>query len=274
MGNSTEITETKQQSISIGQAFGLLGILFLITIPTSIIGASVGLSIPKAIPWMNLVCYALPFVLTILFARQFKNLKITETKAVKPSILIIGFMLILTIGIISESITSLIPMPDFIAEIFKNAISLNLAGYLTAGIAAPICEECLFRGIILSALLRRYSPRKAIIWSSIIFGIAHLNPWQFIAAFLIGCAIGWLFWRTKSIWPGIFMHWLNNSIAFAIGFATGDINTSPSEWFGGPASHSIILVCCVLAVFAIYKITESKFAEESNNQVSSDQINE
>lgn len=269
MGNNTEIIENEQPSISIGKAFMFLGILLAITIPVSIIGAACtsiivahsSTLLPKALPWMNLICYALPFALTILLARQCHNLKITDTKPIKPTILVVGFFLIITIGIISESISSLIPMPDFVAEIFKNAITLDLTGYLTVAVAAPICEECLFRGIILSALLRRYSPRKAIIWSSVIFGIAHLNPWQFIAAFLIGCAIGWLFWRTKSIWPGIFMHWLNNSTAFVIGFATGDINTSPSEWFGGSASQAIILVCCILATIFIYKIAEKKFAE-------------
>lgn len=262
MDNNTEFIDAERPSLSIGQAFMFLGILFAITIPISIIGASIGLSNHETMPWINLICYALPFILTILLANKCKNLKITDTKAIRPSILIIGFMLIFTIGIISEWISSLIPMPDFIAKIFENAITLDLAGYLTVAIAAPICEECLFRGIILSALLRRYSPRKAIIWSAIIFGIAHMNPWQFIAAFLIGCAIGWLFWRTKSIWPGIFMHWLNNSTAFAIGYATGDINTSPIEWFGGPVNNAIILVCCILATFFIYKIAEQKFAQK------------
>ncbi len=278
MGNNTDLIETGQPSISIGHAFMILGILFAITIPVSIIGTAsaniigthTNITSSKAIQWMNLIGYALPFVLTILWAKQCQNLKITDTKSIKPSILIIGFMLIVTIGIISEWISSLIPMPEFIAEIFKNAITLDLAGYLTVAIAAPICEECLFRGIILSALLRRYSPRKAIIWSAIIFGIAHLNPWQFIAAFLIGCAIGWLFWRTKSIWPGIFMHWLNNSAAFAIGYATGDINTSPTEWFGGPVSNAIILVCCILATFFIYKIAEQKFAQKDCAQKHTD----
>lgn len=269
MGNNTEIIDTEQPSISIGHAFMTLGILFAITIFVSIVGTAsatiigthTNIPTSKAIKWMNLICYILPFALTLLWARQFQNLKITDTKAIRPSILIIGTILIFTIGIISESISSIIPMPDFVAEIFKNAVSLDLAGYLTVAIAAPICEECLFRGIILSALLRRYSPRQAIIWSSIIFGIAHLNPWQFIAAFLIGCAIGWLFWRTKSIWPGIFMHWLNNSTAFVIGYATGDINTSPSEWFGGPVSQAIIITSCILATLAIYKIAEKKFEE-------------
>lgn len=269
MDNNTEIIVTEQPSMSIGRAFMALGILLAITIPVSLIGTAclsiIGIHastlLPKAMPWMNLICYTLPFVLTILWARQCQNLKITDTKAIRPSILIIGTILIFTIGIISESISSFIPMPDIVAEIFKNAVSLDLAGYLTVAIAAPICEECLFRGIILSALLRRYTPRKAIIWSSIIFGIAHLNPWQFIAAFLIGCAIGWLFWRTKSIWAGIFMHWLNNSTAFAIGYATGDINTSPSEWFGGPAVQAIIIAACILATYAVYKIAEHKFAE-------------
>lgn len=44
-------------------------------------------------------------------------------------------------------------------------------------IAAPVLEELIFRGMMLEGLLKKYSPVTSIIISSILFGVAHLNPW-------------------------------------------------------------------------------------------------
>lgn len=206
--------------------------------------------------------YILQFAGTLALAYFVWNLKVTDTKKVNPVFFPIALVLTFALSIISESICSLIPMPDFVARIFSEAISLDFVGYLTAGIAAPVLEEMLFRGIILAALLRRYEPRKAIIWSAVIFGVAHLNPWQFIAAFIIGCAIGWLFWCTRSIWIGIFMHWVNNTAGFILGYLSGDMNTSVSDYFGGAMNYAVILIVCVIVVFGCIKAIQKIPSEE------------
>jgi membrane protease YdiL (CAAX protease family) len=132
-------------------------------------------------------------------------------------------------------------MPEKIAELMASMVTFNLPGYITIGICAPILEELIFRGIILRGLLNRYHPKKAIIWSAVIFGIAHLNPWQFIAAFSIGLFMGWVYYRTKSIFPGIFIHWFNNSISFALGAYFSDMNATFYD-ISGSITNYILLV--------------------------------
>ena len=255
--------KTDRPSISIGQAFLIIGILLVVSVPVSLLQMSVLQRLPESKSWIMLFSYMLQFGATLLITVKIFNIKYFDTNKFKISVLLLSLVLIFALSLISESIASLIPMPDFIVELFKDAVSLDFAGFLTVGIAAPLLEELLFRGVILAALLRRYSPTKAIIWSAVIFGIAHLNPWQFIAAFIIGCAIGWLFWKTGSIWIGIMMHCANNSAGFLLGYLTGDINSSVTDYFGGPITHAIVLFVCVLASFGIFQILNRKIFETS-----------
>lgn len=255
----------ENRSISVGQALAILGVTIAMTIPASLVTAAMLLAAPAQKSLITMLGYVLQFVGTIAVVYFVWNLKVSDFKKIKPILFPIALVMTFALSIISESLCSLIPMPDFVARLFNEAISLDFAGYLTVGIIAPFLEEWLFRGIILAALLRRYEPRKAIIWSAVIFGIAHLNPWQFIAAFIIGCAIGWLFWRTRSIWIGIFMHWVNNTAGFLLGYFSGDMNTSVTDYFGGPMNYAIILIVCVIVAFGCVKAGQKITAEEHPN---------
>lgn len=75
---------------------------------------------------------------------------------------------------------------------------------------APIIEEILFRGIIFRGFLKHYSLKNAIILSSLLFAIAHLNVWQGISAFILGIVYAWIYKKTKSLIPCIFSHALHN----------------------------------------------------------------
>lgn len=94
------------------------------------------------------------------------------------------------------------------------AMANNVFGLLSIALLAPVLEELLFRGAIEGELLRQgYKPWIAILLSSLIFGVVHLNPAQIPFAFLIGMMFGWLYYRTGSLLPGIVGHILNNSVA-------------------------------------------------------------
>ncbi|GAF02827.1 CPBP family intramembrane glutamic endopeptidase [Saccharicrinis fermentans] len=120
----------------------------------------------------------------------------------------------LTVGY-SIPLTSLVPMPDFfkliVLELGEMKGFFSFASFV---IAAPIFEELIFRGVMLDGLLKRYSPNKSIFISSLIFGIVHLNPWQFITAFGIGLFMGWVYYKTRNLSLCIIMHFTNNLLAF------------------------------------------------------------
>ena len=89
----------------------------------------------------------------------------------------------------------------------------GIAGILNACIFAPIAEEIGFRGLILGGLLKtRCRPWIAILVSAVIFALFHGFGAQFVTAMLFGILVGWLYWRTGSIIPGIIIHIVNNSL--------------------------------------------------------------
>ena len=93
----------------------------------------------------------------------------------------------------------------------------NRWGYFAVGLLAPVCEELVFRGAVLRALLRWTSHHwGAIAISALLFALIHANPAQMPHAFLIGLLLGWLYYRTDSVVPGIVYHWVINSVAYVL----------------------------------------------------------
>ena len=101
---------------------------------------------------------------------------------------------------------------------------LLLARMLSGGVAtivsvcliAPFIEEMLFRGLILRSFLQNYSSISAIALSSLLFALFHFTVSQLPVAFILGCFLGWLYLRTKSLWPSILAHFLYNSLVIIL----------------------------------------------------------
>lgn len=90
-------------------------------------------------------------------------------------------------------------------------------GYLVVGLLAPLAEEMVFRGAILRSLLRwKENPWIGIVISAVLFAVIHMNPAQMPHAFLIGLLLGWMYYRTDSIVPGVVYHWVNNTVAYVM----------------------------------------------------------
>jgi membrane protease YdiL (CAAX protease family) len=108
-------------------------------------------------------------------------------------------------------------LPNFVEQEFDTILGTPW-GYLTIGLLAPLSEEIVLRGAILKELLKseKLGVWAAITISALMFALIHMNPVQMPHAFLIGLLLGWMYWRTGSILPGVAYHWANNSIAFVM----------------------------------------------------------
>jgi uncharacterized protein len=82
--------------------------------------------------------------------------------------------------------------------------------FITLIIAAPLCEEFVFRGILLQRWATKWNPPIALILTSTLFGLLHVN---FIGAGILGLVAGVLYYQTKSLWTPIALHAMNNTIA-------------------------------------------------------------
>lgn len=89
--------------------------------------------------------------------------------------------------------------------------------FVYVAVLPAITEEILFRGAIMGALMP-YGKTQALIISSVLFGLAHVNPMQAIFAAVLGIIIGELYAQTGSIWWGSLIHFLNNAISVALSY--------------------------------------------------------
>ncbi|WP_185869019.1 CPBP family intramembrane glutamic endopeptidase [Blattabacterium cuenoti] len=172
------------------------------------------------------ISYTLPFLFLFIFIShqaQKKNRHIDLSMKLSPwYIYMIIFCMMFCIIIINEYISSLVPrdgsvlgnmykeIEAFMKEEAKNPIPF----FSTTVLLAPICEEVLFRGIILNGMLKnKIHPIKAILFSSFLFGVTHMNPWQFVGGLFIGSFIGFIYFVTSSIIDCIILHIFNNTFA-------------------------------------------------------------
>ena len=105
-----------------------------------------------------------------------------------------------------------------------------------------VLEETLFRGVLLGLPLRRWSPRAAVAFSSILFGLWHLLPARDVSGFnplvaaatqgalrhllsivlavtataLAGVVFCWMRLRTRSLAAPAVLHLAGNSLAYLI----------------------------------------------------------
>ncbi len=92
----------------------------------------------------------------------------------------------------------------------------------------PITEEILFRGLILGALEITYGPVRAVAISSLFFCLWHLKNvfWltdyrlihqMLYTGLIFGPVTAALALKTRTIWPGVILHYLNNVLVDLIG---------------------------------------------------------
>lgn len=137
--------------------------------------------------------------------------------------LLLAPLALLTLGssiVLSEAdnlLRSVWPVPQGILELLLGLTQESWGNFLLLVVVAPLTEELLFRGLILRGLIAQRGEWAAVLYSSLLFGLLHLNPWQLASAFFLGIVLGWLFIQTRSLVPCILCHAAFNALSFAVG---------------------------------------------------------
>lgn len=122
---------------------------------------------------------------------------------------------------------------------------------LTA-VGAPICEELMFRGVILRRL-SSVSGRFAIIMSALIFGFMHGNLIQAILGTVMGLVFGYTAVKTNSLALPIAGHIFINTCAASVGFAEYFFGEETSKVYWGMLIIAFLLIGSVTAVVVFAK---------------------
>jgi membrane protease YdiL (CAAX protease family) len=87
---------------------------------------------------------------------------------------------------------------------------------LVVAFIGPVVEEVFFRGFLYSAFKKNWGVLPALFVSSVLFSVVHLQVYSFIPLFLIGWLLAYIFEKTKSLFPAIFLHAVYNLILILI----------------------------------------------------------
>jgi len=109
---------------------------------------------------------------------------------------------------------------------FTGVVGL-LIGLVLIAVLPGICEETAHRGLLLRGFASRIGLMKAVMFSSIIFGLMHLNIVQCIYAAVLGYIMALAVLATRNIWTAVIMHFMNNAIGVYFSYA------STNGWLGG-----------------------------------------
>lgn len=110
-------------------------------------------------------------------------------------------------------------MPEVLKEQFEAiALSSPMLALLAVGIFAPIAEEILFRGAIFNLIKDNIGKYTALIISSILFALIHLNIYQASYTIFIGLFLGIILMKTGSLWLPVIFHIFYNLFGGIFGF--------------------------------------------------------
>lgn len=163
-----------------------------------------------------------------------------------PIAIFFNFIMTMILSVFGNIVQDPVPMADSLLTYFISLFVIALA--------PGICEEVMFRGIIMSAY-SNLGKKKAIIYSAILFGVFHLNLQNLLGPTVLGMVLGITVYKTNSIYASILGHTLSNGIAVTIGyFATksiDDIGDGHIPAFEIPNNIQMLILFFILAIFAI-----------------------
>lgn len=109
----------------------------------------------------------------------------------------------------------------------------EVGAVLTIGLIGPLCEEILFRGLILGRTLAGWPPAAAVIFQAVLFGGVHMNPWQTAYGVPVGIVLGLVYLWTGGVAGSFIVHAVNNLAAVAILYHFPDIPYFHQRDFSG-----------------------------------------
>lgn len=175
---------------------------------------------PAASPYVQILTMTLFSLITaVVFIRLHWATPTRQYLKSRPWLTVV-WAVIASIGAVIPSMAfqELMPeLPNLVEEELSGIMNAH-GGYFVVCLLVPLVEELVFRGAVLRSLLNWKPSRHwmMIVVSALLFSVVHMNPAQMPHAFVIGLLLGWMYYRTQSIVPGVAFHWANNTIAYIL----------------------------------------------------------
>jgi membrane protease YdiL (CAAX protease family) len=185
------------------------------------------------------------------------------------STLLLGISLIILLDEIDRIFNMFFPMPVEALELLSEFLIIETSSdylflFLGAVIFAAVCEESLFRGFIQLSMEAYGSVTKAVLFSALLFALAHFNPWWLVQILILGVFLGFVSWRANSVLPAILIHGVNNALALWMGNTS---NETEWNWYssGDHVSPSVLIAAAAglfLGIKFFLRQTEHTFPQD------------
>jgi membrane protease YdiL (CAAX protease family) len=127
------------------------------------------------------------------------------------------------------------PLAKQAPELVSQFLTETFAGsrthfFISAVVVAPLIEETIFRGLLFSRLTVKWGMMRAMVVSSALFGLLHLDP---IGAFVFGIVACVLYMHAQTLILPVALHALHNAIVFGLTFVgngEAPAYSSPEYW--------------------------------------------
>lgn len=240
-----------------------------------------------------LTLFVLPLFLYCIFlnVKPKQVFKTCNYEKINVQTVLISFVLGLLCFFINVAVSSLFSgiltftgyeYPTYSSSGGDYSILSFLLEVLTTAIFPAFCEEFLHRGIVLQGT-KHMGFKRAIVYSSLLFGLLHFNIGQVAYAFVIGLILGFVAVVSKNIFPAIIIHFTNNFISIYLEYAEardwafGDalsklqsaLTSSSGVWvFICTAIFLIIIVALLwLFIWLLYKQSMLRKVNKAINKV-------
>lgn len=197
------------ENVMMHRVFTMVGQILFILIPTLLFARLLDHRLSRVFPWrMPQVGETIFAVLSLLFLQQVLQIFLFFQDRIP----------------LPESVKEVVdPARQMLEEMFRTLVSANglpelLFVLLVVSVTPAIVEELLFRGLVQGSLQQRLKPIRAAIWTGVIFGLFHFNPFALVPLAALGCFFGFIRMRSKSIVIAMTVHFLNNTLAVVVSF--------------------------------------------------------
>lgn len=161
---------------------------------------------------------------------------------------LLAFSMALALVVVKDALFYLLPLPAWPELSFTSIHTGSFYAIIVSVMLAAFMEEILFRGIIMEALMQRYSGGVALLQSALLFMLAHPDPAQMPGALLLGLLTGFFYLRFRDLCTCFLIHLINNVATAIIILSGGSLQFAITD----PFTYSALVLGCLLALIAGY----------------------
>lgn len=254
-------TKVTSETVTMHRIFTMGGQILFLLLPTLILAGLLDTRVSTVFPWRKPNVGETVFaVLSLLFLQEALQLYLVFQDR---------------IPLPREVEKFIAPARQMLEEMFRILVSAKdvpelLFVVLVVAITPAIVEELLFRGLIQSCFERRLVPIRAAVWTGVIFGLFHFNPFQIVPLIILGCFFGILRMRSRSMIIAMTVHFLNNTLAVVVSYFQMDDKMMIGATTGPDINTASLLAQMVLFVMLFVVSFSSYLRLTSDIQMTDD----